>query len=161
MNLPHDIPMLDPRFDEMAAPAGDGPRRSQTVPHCDCYGANKAFFGDAMPTARDYAEAYYQMVPVNAVKGGACPHCGYHTLLKPLEPREALFNRRKIGGLAGNKQLRAGAFKVRGVNTQTGEVVEFDSANHAYRAGFATVIQSLKVGREVKGWRWERVGGDS
>jgi hypothetical protein len=151
---------LNPLFDTLWIAAGDTYiRQPKGVPHCDCHKSNEAYFGRPVPinTHRGGVDANYQTVPTKATKG-LCDFCGHVApLIQPsvVEKKGRGYNPKQIGR---TKQVNDGVYKVRGTNVVTGEAVEFACAEHARKAGYLTVIHSLRENKVVKNWKWERVG---
>lgn len=153
----NSLTLLDPDFDSLnIADSQTGHPARKPTPHCDCYEANVAFFGPIQKAADNDEDATYQMVPVKAEANGSCPHCGYLTCLLPEQEHARQLDNRKLFASRA-KAVEAGKYKVVGKHIESGEVVEFPSAKHAYLAGFGSVQWALKHNRPLKGYEWKRV----
>ncbi len=152
---------ITPLFDVMNIAVGEKYERQPLgVPHCDCHASNEAFFKKKIhKQANGNKDAAYTMVPTLVGPDDTCGYCGHYTMKKPpmsveeVEKMKAAFANR-------TKRVAQGAFTVRGTNTQTGEVVEFPSMQHAYYAGYGSVRHALEKNRVVKNWKWERVNDE-
>lgn len=137
-------------------------RAPKGVPHCDCHKANEVHFGRKIKLKLSgggtYEQMSYHMVPTKATSG-ICDYCGYVSPLMPISEADKNNKDWRHKCATTTKKLVAGVFTVKGTNVETGETVTFPSAQHAYHAGYGSVLHGLRKNRLVRGWKWERVGG--